>query len=415
MAHRVGLFRRAGRMGTIFNHPARWMICAGASSSRAHAVDRRPANGPGLRGPVGPGPGVSILDPRSRPGLHRPDRSARPRSGHPARGSSGGAPRSAELVASELRMEETASSISEDGMEASGGVIGVSPASIVGSSLPHVPGEGPEGSGPTAAILRILERGNGMSRMSVWPSIIGSASLGFGLFGGLGPFRGPAEAAALAASGAAARATLDEPEPYVSPEGGYRFRFPAEPKLAERTDKTPSGPVVIHAAACESPDGSTAYLVTYFDVPPKDVKAAGPDALLDRSVDGFAKSSGWRVTGKRPIKLGEYPGREVVGEVKAAGAPEVGYGRSRLCLAGNRLYQVMLIGPKSKADPAEFAKILDTFEVRPGARKVGRSAAAPTRSAPDAKAPESRRPRPSMPGPSPRAEVPAGARTLLKG
>jgi hypothetical protein len=254
-----------------------------------------------------------------------------------------------------------------------------------------------------------------MSRTSLWRSIIGLASVGFVLLGGLGQVTGLVEAAASSAPGSTENATFDEPELYASPEGGYRFRFPAKPKLAERTEKTPSGPITTHAAACESPDGSTAYLVTYFDAPPKDVKATGPDEVLDKSVDGFVKSSGWKVSEKKAIKLGEYPGREVIGEVSAAGAPEVGYGRSRLYLAGNRLYQVMVIGPKSKADPAEFAKILDTFEVQPGARTSPRSASTTTRSEPDASAPGTRRPRPSMPGTGPRTEAPAGARTLLKG
>jgi hypothetical protein len=254
-----------------------------------------------------------------------------------------------------------------------------------------------------------------MSRTSLWRSIIGSASLGLALLGGLGQVGGLVEAADAAAPESAANATFDEPELYASPEGGYRFRFPAKPKLAEPTEKTPSGPIVTHAAACESSDGSTAYLVTYFDAPPRDVKAAGPDEVLDKSVDGFVKSSGWKVAGKKAIKLGEYPGREVIGEVSAAGAPEVGYGRTRLYLAGNRLYQVMVIGPKSKADPAGFAKILDTFEVQPGACTCERSASAATRPEPDASAPGTRRPRPSMPDSAPRAEAPAGARTLLKG
>jgi hypothetical protein len=268
----------------------------------------------------------------------------------------------------------------------------------------------PDGDDPP-----ILERVTGMSRASVWRSIIGSASLGFGLIGGLGGAAGPVADAASAAPAAGEAARPDEPSPYVSPEGGYRFRFPAKPKLAEQTGQAPGGSMTIHVATCESPDGNTAYLVTYFDPPAADVKAAGRDAFLDRTVDGFVNATGWKVAGKKSIKLGEHPGREVTGEASAPGAPEIGYGRTRFYLAGSRIYQVMLIGPKSKSDPAEFARILDTFELQPGARTVARSAPAPDRAATATTAPGGPRPRPAMTEPSARADAPAGARTVLKG
>ena len=177
--------------------------------------------------------------------------------------------------------------------------------------------------------------------------------------GNPGPaFTGAAEAASDGA--------FDEPDRYFSSEGAYAFRFPGQPKLAEQKLRISNIPVDIHLASYSSRSG-TAYVVAYSDLPPAAVDQTRSDLVLESAVQGAATTGGWKVTGKRDIKLGEYSGRDVTGEVTARGAPELGYGRMRMYLVESRLYQIVLLGSQSKVSPDDFEKSLESFEILPGA------------------------------------------------
>jgi hypothetical protein len=153
----------------------------------------------------------------------------------------------------------------------------------------------------------------------------------------------------------------DPPEPYVSKEGRFRIRLPGKPKVADQKVNTSSGPLVIHMARYDTP-GGTSYGVSYFDLAPEAL-AGGPDAVLERSVRGMTSVKGWKLISKKAIKLGEHPGREVIGEANPPGAPEPGYGHTRAFLVENRLYQMTVLGAKSKVVPADVEKFLDSFEL----------------------------------------------------
>ena len=170
---------------------------------------------------------------------------------------------------------------------------------------------------------------------------------------------------------AAPSAALDDPEPYVSEKGKFRFRFPGEPKLTEQKN----GAVLIHSAMHIDSNGTT-YGVTYTDLKPAPGRAIQPDAVLDGGVNGLAKSGAWKISTKKAIKLGEYPGRDVTADVALPGAPEPGFGRTRIYLAGTRLYQVILLGLKSKVSSADFDKYLESFELLPGAAEAAENAVA---------------------------------------
>jgi hypothetical protein len=107
--------------------------------------------------------------------------------------------------------------------------------------------------------------------------------------------------------------------------------------------------------------------VAYFDVPQAAVAKTSADILLESAAQGAVAMGGWTITSKKAIKLGEYPGRDVTGDVTASGAPELGYGRIRLYLVENRLYEIVLLGSQSNVSPDDFEKCLDSFEILPGA------------------------------------------------
>jgi hypothetical protein len=178
--------------------------------------------------------------------------------------------------------------------------------------------------------------------------------------------RGTAGPAIAGAAEAASSEAFDEPDRYFSSDGAYAFRFPGQPKLVEQKHRIANVLVDIHLAAYTTP-GGTAYIVAYFDVPQAAFDKASTDILLDSAVQGAVALGGWTVTSKKAIKLGEHPGRDVTGDVTARGAPELGYGRMRLYLVENRLYQIVLLGSQSKVSADDFEACLDSFEILPGA------------------------------------------------
>ena len=210
-----------------------------------------------------------------------------------------------------------------------------------------------------------------MSKTKLLRWLLPMGLLAFYLLGGVADRPGgvtacgyPGLASARAAE-AALDADSDEPDRYFSSEGAYAFRFPGKPKLAEQKIRIANILVDIHLATYATP-GGTVYAVAYFDVPQAAVDKTSAEALLESAVHGAVTTGGWTVTSKKDIKLGEYPGRDVTGEVTVRGAPELGYGRMRVYLVENRLYQVILLGSQSNVSPDDFEKCLDSFEILPG-------------------------------------------------
>ena len=164
----------------------------------------------------------------------------------------------------------------------------------------------------------------------------------------------------------------EDVEPYISQEGKFRFQFPGEPEVSDQKTTTVTGPLVIHATTYIDTKG-TNYVVTYFDLDPAGVKAQKPEALLDGGVRGMVTKGGWKVSSQKSIKLGEYPGIDVTGEVSPAGAAEPLVGRTRMFLVNSRFYQIILMGGKSSVSQSDFQKYLESFGVLREAPAVARA------------------------------------------
>ena len=99
----------------------------------------------------------------------------------------------------------------------------------------------------------------------------GGATIGAGMAAG--------EIAALTTAEtaeAAPNAVLDDPEPYVSQKGRFRFRFPGKPEVSDQKTNSASGPLIIHVTSHVDPKG-TNYVVTYLDLDPAGVRAKAGD------------------------------------------------------------------------------------------------------------------------------------------
>ncbi len=175
--------------------------------------------------------------------------------------------------------------------------------------------------------------------------------------------------AAAATAQAAPKTAVADPEPFVSEKGRFRFRFPGKPQESDQKTDSAKGPIIIHATVYVDPKG-TNYVVTYLDLDPVGARAKKPETILEEGVKGMVASGGWKVLSKKSIKLGEYTGIDLTGEVSAPGEPETGLGRTRMYLVGARLYQIVLVGGKSNVSLEGFQKYLDSFEVLEPAPEV---------------------------------------------
>lgn len=88
-------------------------------------------------------------------------------------------------------------------------------------------------------------------------------------------------------------------------------------------------------------DEETVYLVTYSDLV-AEVTQLKPTEIFDAVCEGYA-ADGDKLVNQREIKLGGYPGRSVNLE-----ATDGMSGKASMYLVGNRLYQLLLISPKSE-------------------------------------------------------------------
>lgn len=82
------------------------------------------------------------------------------------------------------------------------------------------------------------------------------------------------------------------------------------------------------------------------------------DQAYDGGRDAAAKSIKGTLTKELKVKLGDVEGREI-----HIDSPAIGIYRARLFIVGDRMYQVVVAGPKEMALSKESDKFLDSFKV----------------------------------------------------
>jgi hypothetical protein len=145
-------------------------------------------------------------------------------------------------------------------------------------------------------------------------------------------------------------------KPYASADGRYKILFPGAVK-SETTDvKAKDATLKLTLDSFELSEG-VLFMVTYIDVPDEVAKSpAGP--RLDKVRDGNKGTDG-KVHTDKEITIGadKLPGRDLVIEKPAF------FIRTRVVIAGNRLYQVMVQGSKEFVTSKEVDRFFDAFEV----------------------------------------------------
>ncbi|MCE9568249.1 MAG: hypothetical protein K8U57_40130 [Planctomycetes bacterium] len=143
---------------------------------------------------------------------------------------------------------------------------------------------------------------------------------------------------------------------YASTEGRYKVLFPGAVKTDTYPIKGDKGELTLTVDLVELRAG-TAFMVTFVDAPDEVAKlpAAG---RLDKVRDGNKGTDG-KVVADKEVALGteKYPGRDVLIE-----KPEM-FLRNRIVITGNRLYQVMVQGPKDVVTSPSADRFIESFEV----------------------------------------------------
>ncbi|MCS6866899.1 MAG: hypothetical protein RMJ56_12880 [Gemmataceae bacterium] len=131
-----------------------------------------------------------------------------------------------------------------------------------------------------------------------------------------------------------------KPVPFTSPEGKFTITLPSSPATKTNKVPTPAGEVDAHLFVVDRK--THAFLVSYNDYKAGTVDP-DPEKVLGKVVEATAKNLKGQVSKDEKITLGakKYPGHEILIEL-----PEKkGLYRGQVYLVGNRLYQVVVIGP----------------------------------------------------------------------
>jgi hypothetical protein len=140
---------------------------------------------------------------------------------------------------------------------------------------------------------------------------------------------------------------------FVSTEGGYRSRFPAEPGLSKLEVTGVAGEKITQFVATAN-DGNAGYLSGYFDI------SAGSSYSLDKARDSMVQAVKGDLNKEVSISLGEYPGREL--SISASGGNGVDYVlHARLYLVSNRVFILQVAVPKNE-DQVTREKVAKYFE-----------------------------------------------------
>lgn len=149
----------------------------------------------------------------------------------------------------------------------------------------------------------------------------------------------------------AAPASAGEMKEYVWKEGQCAILLPGEPQVKKNSLQVIAGEGI--------------YLVHYLDrelgkkgpLTEKD-KAESAEEALGKTRDELVKSLGGKLLGESKVKLGEHPGRELLIDAKALGLYRV-----RLYLAGPRVYQVVLVGPRELVRSKAGDRYFESFRL----------------------------------------------------
>lgn len=141
---------------------------------------------------------------------------------------------------------------------------------------------------------------------------------------------------------------------FQAPE--FRVRMPEPPRLKRETRTTPVGEITARNWSVRT--GPASFTVTRVEVPPLALTLQGPEGVLDLATRTVLEKRKGTRPESRPARPYGFPGRELT----YRGPAEAPSGRSRMFLAGHRLFVLDAVVPEGSGEAAVF---LDSFELVP--------------------------------------------------
>jgi hypothetical protein len=144
-----------------------------------------------------------------------------------------------------------------------------------------------------------------------------------------------------------------------SPKGGkFTVKMPAKPKDTSQEIDSAVGKLKVNMYMYEEGNAGV-YMVAYTDYPEDSVTEENVKDVLAGAESGGIKGVKGKLIKSKAIKLGKYPGREVTYTVPAI----KGTAKSRIFVAGDRLYQVVALGNEEFMGSEEIDFFFGSFKI----------------------------------------------------
>jgi hypothetical protein len=150
-----------------------------------------------------------------------------------------------------------------------------------------------------------------------------------------------------------------KPEPFKSKEGKFSVTMPEKPVSKTNKVKTDIGEVELHAFLVDQKD--RAIVVMYSDYPAGSVAEGTVEKVLDGCVSGNVKALKAKLLSEDKISIGKakHAGREIRVEMPN----QQGIYRARVFLVGDRLYQVVAMGPDDYTKTKAVEDFMNSFAI----------------------------------------------------
>jgi hypothetical protein len=152
------------------------------------------------------------------------------------------------------------------------------------------------------------------------------------------------------------------PKTLVDDAGRFVVKLPNPVQRGSQSVPTAVGNIAMNMVYYDG--GAVACMIIYCDYPAGSVmKSGGPDKVCANASDGAVKNVNGTIRTSSSYRLGDVKGLEVVADIPASKSSNASVARLRFFVVGDRLYQVMYIGPTGKETSHEAVAFLNSFRL----------------------------------------------------
>lgn len=156
-----------------------------------------------------------------------------------------------------------------------------------------------------------------------------------------------------------------KPETLVDDAGRFVVSLPKPVQRGSQPVDTAVGKITMNMVYYDG--GAVAYMIIYCDYPTGSVaQSGGPDKVCANASDGAVKNVNGTIRTSSSYQLGDVKGLEVVADIPSKD-PKVpasaSVARIRFFVVGDRLYQVMYIGPTGTGTNIKAVTFLNSFRL----------------------------------------------------